>query len=57
MESWMDQIKKAVHEDRISMRRSKTQSKVIASPGGGDDSPPSLRESGLSYKNKVDSGE
>ena len=53
MEDWMDAIQQAVQEDRINRRRTKTQSKVIASP---DVTLDYLNESGLSFKNKVDSG-
>lgn len=51
----MDRIKQAVQEDRIKRRRTKGQSLVVAS--GDDTTFESYTESGLSYKNRVDSGE
>lgn len=54
LDDWISQIKQAVQEDRLKRRRTKGQSLVVAS---GDDTPFELNaESGLSYKNRVDSG-
>lgn len=55
MEDWIDSIKQAVQEDRLRRRRTKGQSKVMSS--AEDTSFESYNESGLSYRNKVDSGE
>lgn len=55
MDDWMDKIKQAVQEDRIRRRRTKGQSRVIGSDD--DTSFESYDDSGLSYKNRVDSGE
>lgn len=56
MEDWIDSIKQAVQEDRLRRRRTKGQSRVMSS--AEDTSFESYNnESGLSYQNKVDSGE
>ena len=54
LEDWMAQVKQVVLEDRLRRRRTKGQSVVVASPSDG--SVASYNDSGLSYKNKVDSG-
>ena len=53
LEDWMAQIKQVVAEDRLRRRRTKGQSVVTASP---DSSSASYNDSGISYKNQVDSG-
>lgn len=52
----MRSIKQVVQEDRLNRRRNKTQSRVIASSSSDDSAFQSLDESGMSYKNRVDSG-
>lgn len=54
LESWMDTIKEVVHDDKIKRRRNKGQSRVITS--SDSELPDTLDASGLSYRNKVDSG-
>lgn len=54
LDDWMDQIKKAVQEDRIRRRRTKGQSLVVTS---ADEKSFEYTDSGISYKNMVDSGE
>ena len=54
MKDWMDYIKEVVLDDKIKRRRSKAQSRVIAS--SSSDLSDTLNYSGLTYRNKVDSG-
>lgn len=54
LEDWMARIKQAVQEDRLRRRRTKGQSMVVASP---EDNSIEYNDSGMSYKNRVDSGE
>ncbi len=53
VDSWIDDIKAAIHEDKIKRRRSKAQSRVATSSGSDISE---SGEKGISYKNKVDSG-
>lgn len=54
LEDWMESIKQVMQEDRLKRRRTKAQSRVMTSDE--DTLLESFSDSGLSYKNKVDSG-
>lgn len=54
LDDWMANIHQAVQEDKLRRKRKKSQSKVMAS--NSTDSV-SFSDSGMSYKNRVDSGE
>ena len=54
MEDWMAEIKQVVVEDRLKRRRTKGQSVVVA--GSSDGTFVTYNDSGLSYKNRIDSG-
>lgn len=54
LDGWMESIKQAVQEDRLKRRRTKAQTKVTGAPS--NDLSQSFNESGISYKNRVDSG-
>ncbi len=56
LEEWMEKIKQLIVEDRLRRRRTKGQSVVMAS-SSSDTSFGSYNDSGLSYKNRVDSGD
>jgi len=53
VDSWIDSIREAIHEDKIKRRRSKAQSKAFTSSGSDI---AEASEQGISYKNKVNSG-
>ena len=55
LEEWMECIKNVCQEDRLKRRRTKGQSMVVTSD---EDILPSFSDdTGMSYKNRVDSGE
>lgn len=56
LEEWMECIKNAIQDDRLRRRRTKGQSMVVASDDT-DHLPSFSDDTGMSYKNRIDSGE